>query len=253
MTAPSSRRLCGKVSTSHCQPSAVGRTVRDMATKRPPGMPAASALWRAADGQPWVVTVTEWAIIAGRYEPVGVEIRCVRRAGRPGDAWAVGVLPPDKDDGHSKPRRKPRPVTGDLVRSLPLGRLLREVRAAMLSEIGSWGRSSATASWLSDAHPDDELATVAAIYTDAFSRGESPRQAVVREMHLSERTASRRIEQARKAGHLRKTTRGRAAADAVEMLGSISQDEATRAQEAEVAAVLDAAWADDQEQESESQ
>ncbi len=143
-----------------------------------------------ARGSKWEV-VTEWEARGGRLEPVSVTVRSV-------------------DDG---------PVTGDVMRSIPIGTLHREARAEASSALRGLQAAGANFTEVGLAMvpglpdlavgprrgivmSDDDLAQVAAVYRKAWNEGRSVTEAVAEDRRISRSTAGKRIMKARQRGLL---------------------------------------------------
>lgn len=174
-------------------------------------IPPDSLIWRDERGSPWHLRVTEWAVVNGRTEPAGFELRSVRRTNSSADNWALDILPPNSRFDVNRTPHQPQAVRAKFLRSLPLGLLLDKIRKNHLAALeGAVGKSDpGLRRWRSKPLPDD-LETVARVYSKAFQDGDPPVKALMAAMHLTERTAARRVEQARAEGLLPPTTRGRA-------------------------------------------
>lgn len=196
-----------------------GRTVIGMATRRPAGMPADSELWTAPDGGRWLLTVTAWAVVDGRTEPVGVELRSVRRSGDDRDEWARGVLPPNSrhDDGRVR-GREPLPITTRTWRAPPLADLLATIRArAAEHRAASHGEGAAgVRAWRAPKRRRGAVtqADVVEVYLAAREAGLPPSKTVADELRLSRDAAYQRVRRARDAGLLPPTDPGRASGGA---------------------------------------
>jgi hypothetical protein len=127
----------------------------------------------------------EWSLIDGRAEPVRVAIRS-----RDGD----------------------RPVTAEMVRRVPIGKIVAETRAARRayweaenakfypSETDAQRDNVARAA---EVHrPDGGLSEVADVYRAAWVRGDSVQHAVAAKFNLSPSGAAKRIARARARGYL---------------------------------------------------
>jgi hypothetical protein len=92
-------------------------------------------------------------------------------------------------------------VTGDVLRRVPVARLLREHLAGTVRIPKGFGKDF-----------DDELVRVAAVYRIAYVAHEPPVQAVAEHLGISTSTAGKKVMAAREKGYLPKTTRGKAGA-----------------------------------------
>jgi hypothetical protein len=111
------------------------------------------------------------------------------------------------------------PITSNALRTLPVGRLMRE--AAQISarvRVGASTRRATTGgATLRDgvlrrrpADEDEELLTVALAYRLAHACGEPPTNAVAEQLGIARSTATKKVMAARAAGYLGKTTAGKA-------------------------------------------
>lgn len=138
----------------------------------------------------WEV-VTEWERRRGRLDPVTVTINAL-------DAV---------------------PVTGDVLRAIPLGTLHRQARAEAASYARRKGKSSANFVALVNAMvpeladlgggprrgvamSNDDLEQIAAVYRKAWNEGRAVTRAVADAFKIAESTAGKRIMKAREAGLL---------------------------------------------------
>jgi hypothetical protein len=185
-------------------------------------MPSDSELWTAPDGGRWLLTVTAWAVVDGRAEPVGVELRSVRHSPSPGkpdrDAWARGVLPPNSRHDPDKVRgREPLVVNATTWRAPPIADLLARIRmrhAAELAEAGegaTWMRSWRAPKRRKGAVTQED---VVAVYLAAREAGLPPSKTVATELHLSQDAAYQRVRRARADGLLPATAPGKASGGA---------------------------------------
>jgi hypothetical protein len=160
-----------------------------------------------ADG-PWEVTLS-WQFVGGRAECVG-----------------IGLQPVDSVSAS--------PVTTDLIRSLPLARLIRGARQRNFVEAGgdlveglagqpdgealSEQIAEEAGAWVErrGGRPkslgEDFYREVARVYLEALDRGDRdrPLRAVVEWQNTTTSTASRWVAAARALGYLSPTTKGRA-------------------------------------------
>jgi len=199
--------------------SDVPPTVSGMATRRPPGMPSDSELWTAPDGGRWLLTVTAWAVVDGRMEPAGVELRSVRHSPAPGgpdrDAWARGILPPSSwhDTDHIG-GREPLPVTATAWRAPSLAELLASIRKRLAEDradaVGEGAPGLRT--WRATKRRRGAVtqADVVEVYLEAWAAGLPPSKTVATELHLSRDAAYQRVRRARAEGLLPKTKPGHA-------------------------------------------
>jgi hypothetical protein len=141
------------------------------------------------DGVEWAVTL-KWADADGIGECVGIELALA--------------------DGNPLER-----LTSSTVRSLPLGRLVRESKAARYAATGgevveAFDAGSEKSRSRRPALDDAHYAEVARVYSRAVGRGSAPRQAVMERWHATAPTASRWVAKARSLGLLPETSPGKA-------------------------------------------
>lgn len=163
-------------------------------------------LWPDEDNGPWLVE-TFWAVVRGRAECVGVELRSFRRDGEEGD-WA-GRLPPITETQ--------KVLTASLLRKLPIGRLIdatRDQETWMADFLDpsqrdeQWSRDRAA--WRGELEDDESPhAEVARVYLEALRIGRKPTRAVQRHFTITYSAAAKRVARAREAGYLPETTKGR--------------------------------------------
>lgn len=192
-------------------------------------MPSDSELWTAPDGGRWLLTVTAWAVVDGRTEPVGVELRSVRHSPKPGEPdlepWARGVLPPNSRHDDGKVRgREPLPVTATVWRAPPLAELLGSIRKRAAEEradlVDRNGEPAALARGVKPWKAPKRRAgavtqeDVVRVYLAAREAGLPPSKTVSEELHLSLDAAYKRVQRARDDGHLPPTKPGRASGGA---------------------------------------
>jgi hypothetical protein len=176
-------------------------------------------LWPDPRKGPWLLTVT-WGSVNGRVEVVGLEMRSAKRSGRPGEEDPLEQrlgewLPPTSRFDDNPTGREPVPVSAEAWRSVPVGRIVDELRAHAVRDredlepfygaeaLRAWRRPrSRTAATLED---------VAAIYRQAWQAGDrKPTTAVAERLKIAHSTAAKRVQRAREAGLLPATTKGRA-------------------------------------------
>jgi hypothetical protein len=97
--------------------------------------------------------------------------------------------------------REDNTVTGEVLRRVPVARLLREHLAATVRIPKGFAKDA-----------DDELVRVAAVYRIAYMAHEAPVQAVAEHLGISTSTAGKKVMAAREKAYLPKTTRGKAGA-----------------------------------------
>ncbi len=137
----------------------------------------------------------EWDLFDGRYEP-----RVIR----------VGTRRPDVTG----------PITGTILRSLPIGRIVNYMRHRVQSatqrqiDRGDEVRTEWREAWERGERPRlgrEHYEAVAAVYTAAFAAGASPTKAVGEKFHVSSSTAASWVSRARhKYGLLGATPMGKA-------------------------------------------
>jgi hypothetical protein len=89
-------------------------------------------------------------------------------------------------------------VTGEVLRRVPVERLLREHLVSLMAKVPRLEGA------------DADLATVAAVYRLAYMAHEPPVQAVATQLGLSQSMAGKRVMQAREDGLLPPTSQGKA-------------------------------------------
>jgi hypothetical protein len=127
----------------------------------------------------------EWSLVGGRAEPVRVTI--------------------SSRDGE-------RPITAEMVRRVPLGKIVADTRA---ERHAYWEQENAkfypsetdeqrdNIARAAEVHrPDGGLSEVADVYRAAWARGDSVQQAVKDRFNLSDSGAAKRIARARARGYL---------------------------------------------------
>ncbi|MGD9701572.1 MAG: hypothetical protein AB7Q42_06035 [Acidimicrobiia bacterium] len=157
--------------------------------------------WVDSTGRTWV-TECEWAEVNGRMEPVRLVLT-------PGAADAVT----DSIDPNSY-----RPISAALIREMPIGKILADVRQRSANWF-AWakreGHEDAAARLDTYNRPrtkpldQAELEQVADIYRAAWYQGAPPVVAVADALNLPHSTAAKRVMKARKAGLLPATTERR--------------------------------------------
>lgn len=192
-------------------------------TRRPDGMPGGATWWDAPDGGLWLVTVTEWAQVDGRAEPVGVELRSARRSEdpRPEHAWERGHLPPNSAHDPDPIRRRPLAVTSSVWHKVPLGALLREIRkrhAQGLEELAPMPGHGSLRAWRAPRRRGGVVTqqAVLEVYLAARKASEHPTKAVMDTFNLSKSAAANRVRRLRAEGLLPPATKGRASGGADE-------------------------------------
>jgi hypothetical protein len=146
------------------------------------------------DGVPWRVETT-WAVRGGRPEPI-----------------IVTVHAPERD----------RPVLGKTIRRLPFGQLQQEARRdatrmetifktragdaggearQLYQELGT-AFGEIAGSHQGRRASQAELEEIAAVYTEAWGKGDPVTEAVAKHFHIAPSTAAKRIMATRKAGLL---------------------------------------------------
>lgn len=153
----------------------------------------------------------EWGVVAGRPEPIGVEITPHWLAP---DGWAVTA------DGRTKADQPGpavgRAMTADALRKLPLGEMAAEGRQQLRVTAGTAKHHpQLVEEWPAmerfevDARTRrgqrltaEQLADVAKVYRAAWTVGDPVNEAVKTAFHLSRDGAAKRIQAARAAGLL---------------------------------------------------
>jgi hypothetical protein len=185
-------------------------------------------LWPDDQRGPWLIVVT-WAGIAGRLEPVGLEIRGYRE----GD-WPT-VLPARDQD--------PAILTTTTVRELPFATIVAELRrqraaqhADFIDFLAAQPENQAQADQESlrrlrsaGTRRHAEVAEVAEVYRQAWEvNGLPPTRAVAAHFGISQSAAAKRVSRARQAGYLPLTTRGKPRAWPQEGVATTEGEERTR-------------------------
>lgn len=177
--------------------------------------------------QHWRVTL-RLALVRGRAELVGLEVRGYREEGLDDDLPTLDQDPPV--------------VTAELIRSIPVGRLVDDARAGRSRglRIDAALEQAAETGMLRRLEPGEPLpehlqrlaeayqagprrgrppeygpehfAEVARVYAAAWRLGRAPTRAVAERWTVSKATAAKWVARARRLGLLPKTSRGRAAA-----------------------------------------
>lgn len=177
-----------------------------------------SVLWPNSDTGPWWL-VLRWAVVAGRPECVGVDLRSCRE---PGETWPE-ALPLWSD--------QPPPLTQKIWRGMPIMEMIRDVRQhliqveadflqgivdrtdpdvtherrlAMLGELVALQQELAGGNAL----PGNVYEQVARVYRQAWMDGRRPTRAVAEHFTISDSAAAKRVMRARKAGLLPPTDKG---------------------------------------------
>lgn len=167
-------------------------------------------LWPDARTGPWLIKVT-WADIAGRLEPVGLEIRGYRDDGQ---AWPP-VLPA-RDQG-------PAILATTTLRELPFATIVADLRRQKAAQnvdfIDFLARQPENESAAEQARlrrlraagtrRHAEVAEVAEVYRQAWQDGRPPTRAVAEHFTITPSAAAKRVARARQAGYLPLTTRGK--------------------------------------------
>jgi len=164
-------------------------------------------LWPDSQRGPWLVSA-DFGRIGDRMEVVGLNVR------------SLGA--PDLEKRFALARRPrglelPALLTVQVWRSLPVGRLTAQLRAAWLAALDESGlleRNPAAAErWTAQRRQGGvDLEQVAAVYLKALAEGRSPTEAVRVECGpMSKSAAAQRVSRACDAGFLVRTKKGRAA------------------------------------------
>lgn len=187
-----------------------------------------SALWPDPTSGPWEVTIY-WRAQHGVPTPVGVELKTWR------GNWADTRLPRPTDNVEFPP------VTGRLLRELPVGRLVETTLARWTQFLhpewdptlnpmeadleGFMKLSPRMAELISESEPERQAVDggrkhgrglgsthyerVAQVYKEAVRLGQSPVQSVAEAFQVSKSNAAKYVARAREQGFLPQTTRGR--------------------------------------------
>jgi hypothetical protein len=159
----------------------------------------------------------QFALIGGRAECVGLEMRSFREDDDPLPRAVKAQLPARSDATET--------VSATLVKSLPIGRIIDEARStgAMYGElvetelgrvlVPGFHAEAFLAPSTKRGRPvqwtHERLAEVAQVYRGAWFSGKPPRKAVAAHFHLEDGAAGKLVSRARPAGLLGETTRGR--------------------------------------------
>lgn len=189
---------------------------------RPPGPDAAPSaysikLWTDVPADlkhgpwPWAI-LTHWAVVAGRFDCVGVELRSFRHPGETDNR--LRHLPLQHDTTET--------VSTTLVRGIPWAQVIDDTRDAELSGFQfdvpeqrdeEW--SAERQAWQAPGRDTDaRYREVARVYSAAFAAGKAPTQAVARRFQLSPAAAANLVKRARQRGFLPPTKPGRASGQA---------------------------------------
>lgn len=103
------------------------------------------------------------------------------------------------------------PVTGEGLRLVPVGRLMREAVWTVLEEARGPDPFTVGPEDAADGPTDAAIRKVATVYQVAYALGEAPTARVAEVFSLTRATAGRWIRTARDRGYLGETTRGRKA------------------------------------------
>jgi len=160
--------------------------------------------WSDGAGQVWTITVDNWMLLNGRYEPTGLTIS-LKSAHGWGDNWW------------------PQPIGAALLRDLPIGRIITAQRAQLADELRAESQQPDSQTERLELEADlltrprtrkwseHELEEVARVYRDAQQFG-APVKAVAERYGIAHSTAAKRVMAARSAGYLPPTVRGRSRA-----------------------------------------
>jgi hypothetical protein len=179
--------------------------------------PARKLLWPDARRGPWLLEGT-WGLVAGRWECVGLTARSVRRDE---EIWAKHLpLATSTSEGV--------PMTAELWRSVPVGKVVAEMRRRQVAEnaagvraaksrtdVPAWALDdlqSALDMWSSPVIREGTAPErTASVYLAAWRQGRNPTQAVAEHFTISNSAAAKRVARARAAGLLPRTQPGKAA------------------------------------------
>ncbi len=161
-------------------------------------------LWPDPERGPWLVRAT-FGKVGEATEVVGLSVR------------SLGAPDLEERFRHAPPLEEglPLPLTTEVWRALPVGRLMAQMKAGTkkaLHEAGLLeGRPGSAARWTAPRRRDGvDLARVAEVYLEAQRAGCHPTEAVRTELGpMSKSAAAQRVSRARQAGLLGPTTRGR--------------------------------------------
>jgi hypothetical protein len=179
--------------------------------------PARKLLWPDRRRGPWLIEGT-WGVVAGRWECVGLSARSVRRAT---ETWAEH-LPLEASTAEGAP------LTAELWRSVPVGKVVAEMRRRQVAENAAnlraakrlphapaWAldeMQNALDMWSSPVLRDGTAPErTASVYLAAWREGRNPTRAVAEHFTISDSAAAKRVARARAAGLLPKTKPGKAA------------------------------------------
>lgn len=152
-----------------------------------------STEWRDRDGRRWTVHF-EWGDVGGRAECIGLRVENPMTA------------------------RDWRPVTAKLLQRLPVGALIDQARRARAAEAADNAKhfphlaermqrqAERYGARRGRALDPETLAAVAEVYTAAWNDSRPPVQAVADAFFISRSAAAKRVQAARRAGHLPATT-----------------------------------------------
>lgn len=197
-------------------------------------------LWPDPAEGPWYVGLT-WAEVDGRIECVGADVwHGARPVWRVADDSRAGLLPVGNG---------PAPLLASEVRSLPLASIIGKERARLAEQwrgvrearehmrsiemrrpapeeteavdalhgrylelldaaLTKIGQPKAGVGRPRELGPE-QLAEVAAVYLEAWERGDPPTKAVAEHFHISSTAAAKRVAKCREAGLIEKTAKGK--------------------------------------------
>jgi hypothetical protein len=170
-------------------------------------------LWPDEHIGPWLIQLM-WALVKGRREPVGLEIR---------SCWGQDDASPPGLPAYDQ---SPPVLTTTVLRKLPFATIVADLRRQNAEgDIGFYDslegqpgfdpaelrrlKSAAAADMAAPRRETGRLAEVAAVYRRAWEEGRPPTEAVARHFTISQSAAAKRVSRARQAGYLPPTTRGR--------------------------------------------
>lgn len=182
-----------------------------------------SVLWPDPQTGPWWL-MFRWAMVSGRPECVGVDIRSCRETGQD---W-----PPELPLWSQTPPT----LTWEVWRSLPVPTIVRDLRQHFAQLDARWWREMAEDPAMADnegdrmelrrsaakaearvagatALPSSVYEEVARVYREAWQAGDNPTQAVATHFTLTASAAAKRVMRARQAGLLPATRKGKGGAE----------------------------------------
>lgn len=167
---------------------------------------------------PWTVTA-HFALVNGRSECVGLDVRSFKMVQRVDDEGQ------SRAEYRVQPWAKPQPVTGAVLRSLPVAGIARVLRQD-LADLAHWraadqsldkrtrGMLAKRAGELPETtyrvHSQEHYEQVAEVYAKAYRRGEYPTKAVAEELKATRSAAAKWVARARALGLLGETEKTKA-------------------------------------------